>query len=137
MPSSPPTIVVDVVADYPAALGDRIRTTGYDNDNAPANYQRVWKYGGALYALAFDYNGNDTDGGSPIYFKRSWIMSKSTDEGANWTRLDTAGQPVGGNYGTSSYGEAAVLVGSTIWLFFARFSSTREALSRTRAGSSG
>lgn len=113
-----PKIVVEVAPDFPAAGGDYIRSTGYGNDNEPANYQRVWKYGSTLYALAWDYNGDTTNGSSPIYFKRSWIMSKSTNSGATWTRLDTAGQPVGGNYGTSPYGEAAVLIGSTLWLFF-------------------
>ncbi len=118
MSSTPPIITYEVVADYPAALGDRIRSTGSENDNAPNNYQRVWSYGGRLYNLIFDYNGNDTDGADPYYLKRCWSMQKSTDGGATWARQDFSNRPMGGNYGTSAYGEAAVQIGAKIWVFF-------------------
>ena len=118
MPSTQPVIVVDVVADFPAALGDYNRSQGFGNDNEPSTYQRTWKYGSALYQLVWDYDGDTVNGSDPYYYKRAWTMAKSTDEGATWAKQDESNRPMGGNYGTSAYYEACVQIGSKIWVFY-------------------
>jgi len=111
-----PNVVVGPISGW--SVDAYYRSTGYGNDNEPANYQRVWRYGSALYSLAWDYDGNEIDGFSPYYYRRTWIISRSTDSGQTWTQLDMGNQPIGGKYGSSAYGEAAVQIGSKIWVFF-------------------
>lgn len=118
MTSTIPSLVRDAYPDFPTSLGDYYRTSGRLNDNAPINYQRVWSYAGALYGLVWEYGGWTGQAAGLYYFKRSWHMQRSTDGGITWAACDDSNRPMGGDYGRSAYGEAAVQIGSKIWVFF-------------------
>ncbi len=114
--SLPPVLIESLVT---TGSGYEIRTNGQQNDNAAKNFQRVWKIGSTLYALGWEPAGETVDGGDPRYFRQTWTVSKSTNGGTSWTQKDNDNRPIGVlAFGRGGSSEAAVLVGTKIWLFY-------------------
>ena len=114
--SQPPVLIESLVT---TGIGYEIRANGQENDNAAKNFERTWKVGSALYQLGWEPAGETVDGFDPRYFRQTWTISKSTDGGATWAQLDNANRPIGViAFGRGGSSEAAVLVGTKIWLFY-------------------
>ena len=88
MPSSPPVIVVDVVADYPAALGDRIRATGYDND-IRAGQIVVVEYDGTNMQMQSTLGNAASGGGSSLTYGAYASLPATCSSGDRYLASDS------------------------------------------------